>query len=185
MIHIFVQKVDFTALDVFFFQAEDGIRDKLVTGVQTCALPISQRLARVAPASLLGSSEAFKDLADSRDQIDLDLVALTSGEAASGTAAAGPELQALVQQLQEKWKSAQAAASLMIAQRKNLSGFGELVVRINEATSRMQELAEGVLNSMVQRGAAPREVAAAGQLLALTQAIGRSANSMISGASAG
>src|SRR5438552_13051481 len=25
---------------VFFFQAEDGIRDDLVTGVQTCALPI-------------------------------------------------------------------------------------------------------------------------------------------------
>src|SRR5205823_11061913 len=25
---------------LFFFQAEDGIRDKLVTGVQTCALPI-------------------------------------------------------------------------------------------------------------------------------------------------
>src|SRR5205823_8354970 len=29
---------------VFFFQAEDGIRDKLVTGVQTCALPISPLL---------------------------------------------------------------------------------------------------------------------------------------------
>src|SRR5229473_4763534 len=28
-------------VDFFFFQAEDGIRDKLVTGVQTCALPIS------------------------------------------------------------------------------------------------------------------------------------------------
>src|SRR5438552_6787007 len=27
----------------FFFQAEDGIRDDLVTGVQTCALPISRR----------------------------------------------------------------------------------------------------------------------------------------------
>src|SRR5687767_12936850 len=27
----------------FFFQAEDGIRDKLVTGVQTCALPISSK----------------------------------------------------------------------------------------------------------------------------------------------
>src|SRR4030066_295107 len=26
---------------VFFFQAEDGIRDSSVTGVQTCALPIS------------------------------------------------------------------------------------------------------------------------------------------------
>src|SRR5437867_5553927 len=26
----------------FFFQAEDGIRDRTVTGVQTCALPISR-----------------------------------------------------------------------------------------------------------------------------------------------
>ena len=26
---------------IFFFQAEDGIRDYKVTGVQTCALPIS------------------------------------------------------------------------------------------------------------------------------------------------
>src|SRR2546430_13335611 len=26
---------------IFFFQAEDGIRDLTVTGVQTCALPIS------------------------------------------------------------------------------------------------------------------------------------------------
>src|SRR5256886_3503645 len=29
----------------FFFQAEDGIRDLTVTGVQTCALPISNRAA--------------------------------------------------------------------------------------------------------------------------------------------
>src|SRR6266481_7275237 len=31
---------------VFFFQAEDGIRDGTVTGVQTCALPISAGLAQ-------------------------------------------------------------------------------------------------------------------------------------------
>src|SRR5205823_9105082 len=36
---------------IFFFQAEDGIRGKLVTGVQTCALPISSGLLR-CPASL-------------------------------------------------------------------------------------------------------------------------------------
>src|SRR5437764_9465723 len=29
----------------FFFQAEDGIRDTSVTGVQTCALPISDQLS--------------------------------------------------------------------------------------------------------------------------------------------
>src|SRR5260221_467427 len=31
----------------FFFQAEDGIRDHCVTGVQTCALPISRPCRRV------------------------------------------------------------------------------------------------------------------------------------------
>src|SRR5437667_1916723 len=31
----------------FFFQAEDGIRDRDVTGVQTCALPISLEIAEV------------------------------------------------------------------------------------------------------------------------------------------
>ena len=31
---------DFKSKDLNFFQAEDGIRDDLVTGVQTCALPI-------------------------------------------------------------------------------------------------------------------------------------------------
>jgi twitching motility protein PilJ len=140
----------------------------------------SQRLARVAPAALQGSNEAFRDLGDSRDQVDLDLVALAGGEAA-----AGPEAQPLVQQVQDRWKPVQSAATLLLAQRKNLSGFGELVVRINEATPRMQELAEGVLNAMVQRNGSAREVAAAGQLLALTQAIGRSANSMVSGPSSG
>src|SRR2546430_13370327 len=33
----------------FFFQAEDGIRDLTVTGVQTCALPISAGGARGGP----------------------------------------------------------------------------------------------------------------------------------------
>src|SRR5438874_5270413 len=39
----------------FFFQAEDGIRDLYVTGVQTCALPIC--VARAAPAPPLGNHD--------------------------------------------------------------------------------------------------------------------------------
>src|SRR5687767_15737646 len=34
-------------ISFFFFQAEDGVRDKLVTGFQTCALPISIALGRI------------------------------------------------------------------------------------------------------------------------------------------
>src|SRR6266849_3712613 len=42
----------------FFFQAEDGIRAPLVTGVQTCALPISDQIA-VLPAGLLDLVSLF------------------------------------------------------------------------------------------------------------------------------
>src|SRR5437763_173222 len=38
----------------FFFQAEDGIRDTSVTGVQTCALPISSNVASVKALVLAG-----------------------------------------------------------------------------------------------------------------------------------
>src|SRR2546422_4267187 len=41
MHHCYLQVVLF-----FFFQAEDGIRDVAVTGVQTCALPIFPRKAQ-------------------------------------------------------------------------------------------------------------------------------------------
>src|SRR2546430_3236775 len=37
---------------IFFFQAEDGIRDLTVTGVQTCALPIWNREALHVPQTL-------------------------------------------------------------------------------------------------------------------------------------
>src|SRR5262249_58506205 len=42
--------------DCFFFQAEDGIRDWSVTGVQTCALPISFSAMPTPPAP---SSDAW------------------------------------------------------------------------------------------------------------------------------
>src|SRR5690606_39879072 len=56
---------------IFFFQAEDGIRDFHVTGVQTCALPIWEAL----PAAL-----------EERDEGALDAGAAPSGEAARGGA---------------------------------------------------------------------------------------------------
>src|SRR5256885_13079514 len=47
----------------FFFQAEDGIRDYKVTGVQTCALPISLRdlKGRASQQALKADFEAYLD----------------------------------------------------------------------------------------------------------------------------
>src|SRR5437773_10581864 len=58
----------------FFFQAEDGIRDRDVTGVQTCALPICQAFAiRNCDAFFLQASrtsldETAQKVATAKDQ---------------------------------------------------------------------------------------------------------------------
>src|ERR1041384_8401180 len=49
----------------FFFQAEDGIRDKLVIGVQTCALPIYLNLYKTS-----GHYPYYKDSQYAPIQVD-------------------------------------------------------------------------------------------------------------------
>src|SRR2546430_6777272 len=51
---------DEDGLESFFFQAEDGIRDLTVTGVQTCALPIS--LLAVASAAQAPAGHAARGI---------------------------------------------------------------------------------------------------------------------------
>src|SRR2546425_8324834 len=58
----------------FFFQAEDGIRDKLVTGVQTCALPISIPEATVAWAAVAsGIAGRIIDVEEYRAELEARL----------------------------------------------------------------------------------------------------------------
>src|SRR5207249_5976854 len=51
---LLLSSLDYYFFFFFFFQAEDGIRDRNVTGVQTCALPISHAVARDAAGGVGG-----------------------------------------------------------------------------------------------------------------------------------
>src|SRR5699024_12104471 len=51
---ILSQDIEYEQDKIFFFQAEDGIRYRNVTGVQTCALPIWGCHLRAAPDHLVG-----------------------------------------------------------------------------------------------------------------------------------
>src|SRR3712207_7257764 len=67
---------------VFFFQAEDGIRDIGVTGVQTCALPIfsSSMVSRVVPA--ISETMARSSFSKAFNRVDfptLGFPAITTG----------------------------------------------------------------------------------------------------------
>src|SRR3989440_1939868 len=56
---LFFRYISICYVVFFFFQAEDGIRDLIVTGVQTCALPISIWVAYADADSLVLVVERF------------------------------------------------------------------------------------------------------------------------------
>src|SRR5436189_5359659 len=81
----------------FFFQAEDGIRDTSVTGVQTCALPISDRTRRVVEVQQLpdlirildlGNIVAEHPVLEGRKQYRIDRSHRTGGSARRKTSMA-------------------------------------------------------------------------------------------------
>src|SRR5438874_7311767 len=58
LIRLRVSRLVYTFFSIFFFfQAEDGIRDLYVTGVQTCALPISSAPPLANPGPARGGAE--------------------------------------------------------------------------------------------------------------------------------
>src|SRR5699024_11906903 len=66
----------------FFFQAEDGIRDRNVTGVQTCALPI------LAPRSVENMSDPQPQLTHVRGDGSAHMVDVTAKSETTRTATA-------------------------------------------------------------------------------------------------
>src|SRR5687768_18298561 len=81
----------------FFFQAEDGIRDVAVTGVQTCALPISvtfaaPKIAHVFPPA----SEAVGELVVTDLGIPPELVEEAEEEGGALYLLVGEELSGLL-----------------------------------------------------------------------------------------
>ncbi len=144
----------------------------------------TQRLAKAAPIAINGNLVALGELKDSRDRIAANLEALEKGDSARGLSPSSAQIQRSVTRLLDRWHGSEAAASVIVAQEKALLAFGAVIKRINDTSPRLLQLTEEIAALKLQSGAPAREIAAAGQLVMLTQRLGRSANSMISGETA-
>lgn len=141
----------------------------------------TQRLAKAATNAVGGNATALAELRDSRDRIAANLAALGKGDPALGLSPSSAEIQPAIARLIERWKGSEAAASTIVANEKTLLAFGAMIKRINDSTPRLLQLTEEIGALKLQNGAPAREIAAAGQLVMLTQRMGRGANSLISG----
>jgi twitching motility protein PilJ len=159
-------------------QASNGTLQAEIVGD---TLMHTQRLAKAATNAVGGNPTALAELRDSRDRIAANLAALEKGDPGRGLSPSSAQIQPAIARLIEKWKASEAAASTIVANEKTLLAFGAVIKRINDTSPRLLQLTEEIAALKLQNGAPAREIAAAGQLVMLTQRLGRSANSMISG----
>ncbi len=144
---------------------------------------LSQRLAKASSLALQGESTAFKQLRDSHSQFATNLERLTNGgELANTVVPPSPDnVQAQLQALTKTWSTTDKDAVQMLEMEKNLIALNKDVSSINEKNPRLLELSEQVAALKLQTGASAREIAAANQMVMLTQRIAKNASSLLVG----
>ncbi|MEP6607115.1 MAG: methyl-accepting chemotaxis protein [Burkholderiaceae bacterium] len=142
----------------------------------------TQRLAKAAPNAVAGNRGAFAEVKGSRDAIAGNLKALNEGDQTRNlSASSGDAVKPELEKLMNNWRASESSASVIMANEKTLMAFGEVIKKINDASPRLQQLTEEIMALKLQVGASAREIATAGQLVTLTQRLGKSANSLVAG----
>ena len=154
-------------------QADQSAQQLAATGQ---SLMQSQRLAKSVSQALVGSPQAFPDVVESSGVLARNIRALSSGDAELGVPALGepykPELDSVIPMMER----AERNAGVVMAQQKILTQVGDALRTINRQSSDLLEIAETVSSLKLQQNAPASEISAAGQLVMLTQRIGKSAN---------
>ncbi len=141
----------------------------------------SQRLGKAAPNAIQGNPDAFRQLAQSRSEIDQSLAVLAQGGQWQGHRLPAPDQAMLlrIDAIRSAWQRSSDAAAQLLTLEKQLTGFRSTLQKLNNLNPVLLELSEQVATLLAQSGATPREIAAAGQLVMLTQRLGKSANEFL------
>ena len=141
------------------------------------ALMQSQRLAKSVSQALVGNAAAFPEVQESADVLVQNVRGLNSGEGTIPIAA--PGVRAEIEPLLPLVDRAEKNAKTVLAQQATLTQVGQALRSINRQSSDLLEIAETVSSLKVQQNASAVELTNVGQLVMLTQRIGKSANEFL------
>lgn len=165
------------AATLFTLRSADKVSQQVAATGQ--ALMQSQRLAKSVSQALVGNPAAFKEVQESNTVLGKTLRGLQQGDDTLSLAALSeafaPDL-AVVAPLVE---NAEKNTAVILAQEKVLLQVGTALRAINRQSSDLLEIAETVSSLKLQQNAPAAEISAAGQLVMLTQRIGKSANEFL------
>jgi twitching motility protein PilJ len=154
-----------------------AINGSAQVGASGQALMQSQRLAKSVSQALVGSPRAFPEMRESVEVLARNVRGLKTGEGPLPAAPAGVQdaLDAVLPLVDRAEKN----ANTVIAQQKVLTQVGESLKTINRQSADLLEIAETISSLKLQQNATPAELSAAGQLVMLTQRIGKSSNEFV------
>ena len=137
----------------------------------------SQRLAKAVSQAMGGNVGSFAEVKESASVLAANSRALRDGSA--GISAVPGDAQLLLEPLMPYVDRAEKSANLVLAQQKTLTQVSQALRTINNQASELLETAETISSLKLQQGATPNELSQAGQLVMLTQRIGKSANEFL------
>jgi twitching motility protein PilJ len=140
------------------------------------ALMESQRMAKSVSQAMVGVPAAFPELKESAEVMTRNVRALAGAESGVTLPAA---VQQAVDPLLPLVARADKNAATVLSQQKALTEVGQSLRAINKQSAEMLDTAETVSALKLQQGASAAELAAMGQLVMLTQRIGKSASEFI------
>ena len=139
----------------------------------------SQRLAKSVSQALVGSAQAFPDVKESAGVLAKTVRGLRSGDDSLRLSPVADELQPDVTKIMPLMEKAEKNAAAVMSQQAILTQVGAALRTINRQSSDLLEIAETISSLKLQQNAAPAEISASGQLVMLTQRIGKSANEFL------
>ena len=137
----------------------------------------SQRLAKSVSQALVGGTSAFPEVRESAEVLARNMRGLKDGSAEM--AAAPATAQDAIEPLMVMVDRAEKNAAVVVGQQKTLTQVNQALRSINRQSAELLETAETVSSLKLQHDAAPAEISAIGQLVMLTQRIGKSANEFL------
>lgn len=139
----------------------------------------SQRLAKSVSQALVGSAQAFPDVKESSAVLAKTVRGLKAGDSELRIDEVEPAEMEDVDKILPLMERAEKNAATVMSQEKILTQVGNALRTINRQSSDLLEIAETISSLKLQQNAAPAEISAAGQLVMLTQRIGKSANEFL------
>ena len=142
---------------------------------------LSQAIAKSAQLAMQGNAAAAAKLKEERDNFATLLDRVTQGGMIDNidVPPSPGATQAALSALAEEWKKTDLNVTRVLEQGKNLQQLGESVSVINGKNPHFLETAETAATFKLHAGAPAHEIAAANQLVMLTQRLAKNANALL------